>query len=267
VLVKIESDNLLGVYDSIEIYKGVKRDLTNQYKSIKTSIETLNAELTQLGNHQLWLDWIDQFGVEFNNTDNLSDTKKKRLINGVVKDILVNYDQAQKLHRVRVNFRLPVLRSVGEILRADNAVLKRVGITPNEAETIENTGAPNHHRSTSFNGDGFGSNSHHINSKDIEKNQYYLTLSVDYYSATLWHPPYSEYQQFLFDTIDKMHKDGNSYIKIAQWMNDNNHLTPRGSVFKPNHAWSIHMKKQKSINRFARTYIPEIIDIGVDIIP
>ena len=48
VLVKIESDNLLGVYDSIEIYKGVKRDLTAQYKSIKTSIETVKAELTQL---------------------------------------------------------------------------------------------------------------------------------------------------------------------------------------------------------------------------
>ena len=49
-------------------------------------------------------------------------------------------------------------------------------------------------------------------------------------------------------------------------MNDNNHLTPRGSIFKHNHAWSIHMKKQKSINRFARTYVPEITSIGVDII-
>jgi hypothetical protein len=96
------------------------------------------------------LDWIDQFGEEFNATDNLSDTKKKRLINGVVKDILVNYDQAQKLHRVRVNFRLPVLRGVGEILRADNAVLKRVGITPNKAETIEKTGAPETVPSSSF---------------------------------------------------------------------------------------------------------------------
>lgn len=54
----------------------------------------------------------------------------------------MNYDQAQKLHRVRVNFRLPVLRSVGEILHAKDTVLKRVGSTPNKAETIENKGAP-----------------------------------------------------------------------------------------------------------------------------
>jgi hypothetical protein len=93
-----------------------------------------------------------------------------------------------------------------------------------------------------------------------------LTLAVDYYSASLWQAPYSEYQQYLFDTISKMHAEGNSYLKIAQWMNEQGHLTPRGSTFKANHAWSIHMKKSKSINRFARTYVPEITSIGVDII-
>ena len=98
------------------------------------------------------------------------------------------------------------------------------------------------------------------------KNRFYITLNVIYFSATLWQAPYSEYQQFLFDTINEMYQQGNSYIKIAQWMNQQGHLTPRGSVFKPNHAWSIHMKKQKSIDRFARSYQPEIIDIGVDII-
>jgi hypothetical protein len=141
-MVKIESDNVLGLYDSVEIYNGVKQNLKSKYKSIKDSIERLMSEFSQLGNHQLWLDWIDQFGNEFNNTSQLSAPKKKQLINGVVKDILVNYDQAKKLHRVRVNFRLPVLRSVGEILGANNAVMKRGGITPNTAETIENTGAP-----------------------------------------------------------------------------------------------------------------------------
>ena len=44
----------------------------------------------------------------------------------------------------------------------------------------------------------------------------FLTLSLDYYSATLWQPPYSSYQQFLYDTIDQMHKDGNSYISMDE---------------------------------------------------
>lgn len=174
---------------------------------------------------------------------------------------MVNYDPVRKLHRVRANFRLPVLRSVGEILQAKDVVLKRVGITPNKAKTIENTGAPETVPSNLLHGSGMFSNDH-----SYEGRKFFLTLSVDYYSATLWHPPYSIYQQFLFDTISKMHAEGNSYIKIAQWMNEQGHLTPRGSVFKPNHAWSIHMKKRKSIDRFNRSYDSEITDIGIDII-
>ena len=80
--------------------------------------------------------------MEFKATTNLSDTKRKRLINSVVKDILVNYDQSKKLHHVRINFKLPVMRSVEEIVRANDVVLKRVSRLPNMAQTIENTGAP-----------------------------------------------------------------------------------------------------------------------------
>jgi len=109
-----------------------------------------------LGNHQLWFDWIDQFASEFTSTNNFTPEKKRHLVNGVVKDILVNYDQAQKLHRVRVNFRLPVLRSVGEILRADNAVLKRGANSPKESQTLENTGAPETVRSALLHRDGLG---------------------------------------------------------------------------------------------------------------
>ncbi len=173
----------------------------------------------------------------------------------------MNYDQAQKLHHVRVNFRLPVLRSVGEILRAKSAVLKRGAKSPKVSQTPENTGAPERGKSTLLHRNGMFSNG-----QSYEVTSLSLSVNVDYYSSTLWTAPYSDYQQFLFDTIDRMHKDGNSYIKIAQWLNENNHLTPRGSVFKPNHAWSIHMKKRKSIERFSRTYQPEIQDMDIHII-
>jgi hypothetical protein len=149
-LIKIETDNLLNIFESIEIYKGVKRDLIKQYQTNKRGIETLKVELAQLGNHELWMDWISQFGEDFKNTQDLTDSKKKRLINGVVKDIQVNFKQDEKLHHVRINFRLPVLQSMGEILRANYAVSKRRRNTLKSHQTIENTGAPNHPRSSSF---------------------------------------------------------------------------------------------------------------------
>lgn len=46
-----------------------------------------------------------------------------------------------------MNFRLPVLQSVGEILRVNYAVSKRHKNTFNSGLTPVNTGAPNHPRS------------------------------------------------------------------------------------------------------------------------
>ena len=62
-----------------------------------------------------------------------------------------------------------------------------------------------------------------------------------------------------------MNQAGNTYKQISDWFNKNNYLTPRGAVFKANHAWSIHMKKNKSIDRFSRSFEPVIADMSVDI--
>jgi DNA invertase Pin-like site-specific DNA recombinase len=172
-LIKVEAQNMMGEFDSPEIYKGVKRTLSSQLNTIKVKIERTQTELDQLGNHQLWFDWIDQFASEFASTNNFTPEKKRHLVNRVVKDILVSYEQAQKLHRVRVNFRLPVLRSVREILRANNAVLKRGANSPKESQTLENTGAPETVRSALLHCGGMFSNVH-----SYEGNGFSLSLSV-----------------------------------------------------------------------------------------
>ena len=109
-----------------------------------------NGEIGQLGNQQQWLDWIDDFGADILSAKDLTDEEKKGIINAVVRDILVNYDQAEKRHHLRINFRLPVLSTLGGILKENDAVLKRgknaVKISES-AESIDNTGAPKHHRS------------------------------------------------------------------------------------------------------------------------
>ena len=175
----------------------------------------------------------------------------------------MGYNHSDKLHHLHMKFRLPVLRSVKEILYVNDITNIRGKKAQKSAISPVNTGAPNTVPSELLHGGEVLSKVHPYNSK--ESNQFYLTLSVDYYSATLWLTPYSEYQQFLYDTICTMHNEGNSYLKIAKWMNDNNHLTPRGATFKANHAWSIHMKKRKSIERFSRTYEPVITDVGIDV--
>jgi len=149
-IIKIETKFALGEYASQEVYNGIKKDLNTKYKAVKIKIETINGEIGQLGNQQQWLDWIDEFGADILSAKDLTDEEKKGIINAVVRDILVNYDQAEKRHHLRINFRLPVLSTLGGILKENDAVLKRgknaVKISES-AESIDNTGAPEHHRS------------------------------------------------------------------------------------------------------------------------
>ena len=154
-----------------------------------------------------------------------------------------------------------MLQSVGGILETDGLVIKRGAKPPIISNSIEKLGAPDTVRSALLDG-----NRLIANVQSYADVGFALSVSVDFLSPTLWISPYSDYQQFLFNKIDQMHQEGNSYIKISKWMNENNHLTPRGSVFKPNHAWSIHNKKRKSIERYARTFDPAIRDMSIQII-
>lgn len=74
----------------------------------------------------------------------------------MLNDIYVNYRQDEKLHHIRINFRLCVLQKVGEILRANYAVSKRRKDTLNSGLTLENIGAPNHPRSALLHGHRLG---------------------------------------------------------------------------------------------------------------
>lgn len=99
-----------------------------------------------------------------------------------------------------------------------------------------------------------------------QSKSYSLKMSVDFVSSNLWTSPYSDYQSFLFDTIENFTKKGWTYLRIANWFNKENHLTPRGKKFQASHVWSIHIKKKKSIERFGREFKPEITDLGIDVV-
>ena len=73
----------------------------------------------------------------------------------------------------------------------------------------------------------------------------YLKFSLIIESVELSVPRYSEYQQFLYDTISDFRKQGWTFRKISDWLNENGHQTLRGKVFTNAHVHSI--LKNKSI--------------------
>ncbi|MBX9853311.1 MAG: hypothetical protein K2X86_16320 [Cytophagaceae bacterium] len=108
-LVKIESEHVLGKYSSKSVYEKLKRELNNKYKAILIQIEDINNSLTDIGNKENWLTWLDWFGAIIKKKEKISDIEKKDFLSRILENIIVNYDYAEKLHKLKVNFKLPVL--------------------------------------------------------------------------------------------------------------------------------------------------------------
>ncbi len=79
-------------------------------------------------------------------------------------------------------------------------------------------------------------------------------------------PPYSEYQQFLYDTIMRLLKDGYNYKQIADWMNENGYKTPRGKKFRNAHAHFIVKKKKVRDVTVNKIYEPIISNFSLQFI-
>ena len=86
-------------------------------------------------------------------------------------------------------------------------------------------------------------------------------------SSNLWLSPYNDHQQKIFDIIRELHEDKNmNFVQISNWLNENNYLTPRGTTFSQPKCWSIYTKKKRSMNRFSRSFEPEVINSELDVL-
>ena len=60
----------------------------------------------------------------------------------------------------------------------------------------------------------------------------YLTFTLTLVTSNLIIPPYSEYQQFLYETISDLRDRGLNFKQIADWLNENGYSTPRSKKFR-----------------------------------
>ena len=74
---------------------------------------------------------------------------------------------------------------------------------------------------------------------------------------------YSEYQQFLYDTIFKLHHEGLNFQQIADWLNENGYSTVRGKKFRNAHAHSIVKKKKVRDVHILKKYEPKLSNFAL----
>lgn len=171
--------------------------------------------------------------------------------------ILVEYDHNEKVHILNINFKIPVL-----VQREHSDITNdRVSLKPcKSAKKSINQIKPFRDYSTVT---SYLSTVSQVN----QFKGYSLRLSIQIKSSNLWIPPYSPYQQTLFDIISEFHeKLGLNFSQVSDWLNNEGYTTPRGKVFTQSHVWSIYTKKNRSIKRFTRTFYPIIQDINIDIV-
>jgi hypothetical protein len=91
----------------------------------------------------------------------------------------------------------------------------------------------------------------------------YLTFTLVLRSTQLWVAPYSEYQQFLYDTITDLRSKGKNFEEIAQFLNAKGYKTTRGKTFRNAHTHSIVKKKRIRDERLNREHMPAIRDFDL----
>ena len=99
--------------------------------------------------------------------------------------------------------------------------------------------------------------------RNSQNTEVFLTFRLSVRASNLWTAPYSEYQQFLYDTISEFRQKGWNYTQIANWLNENNYKTPRGKKFQGSHAHSIVKKKRIREVRLTQRYPPKLSNFGI----
>lgn len=104
-----------------------------------------------------------------------------------------------------------------------------------------------------------------LGGKSITKlcTEVYLVFHLKIRVSHLWFQPYSTYQTFLFETITDFRQRGWNFKQIADWLNEQDYLTPQGKTFGASHAFSIIRKKRIRDARLGARHQPDICDFSL----
>jgi len=99
--------------------------------------------------------------------------------------------------------------------------------------------------------------------RNLTTTEVFFTFDLDIIASHLHGTNYTKYQQFLYDTINRLRAKQWSFPKIADWLNQNGYSTVRGKTFRSAHVHSIIKKKGIKDGRLSKRYEPKLSNFGV----
>ncbi len=269
-IVELEKKRILNQFHTEDIYLQIKKKLDKEYKEIHLKIEDTKNLLSFHYQKDKWYKSMSEICKVFTKNKSFSFHQKKDILTHFIHTIILSYNNTKKFHELHLFLKIPLIfegintpftKNVQRKKRLQPS--KKLIDQPNTRSfysTVEEV-------STLVNTDTVIGNNITTNKVRNNNRSYYLTMEVRITSSNLWLSHYSDYQMELFSIISDLHDNHNMTFKqISDYLIEKGYKTPRGCVFSGKHTWSIYTKKNRSDQRFGRSFQPDIIDMGLDII-
>ena len=77
--------------------------------TVKLRLRCYSFDKTHSGNDEQWFNWVDKFGVLIQENRDVPVSLKKDILRTVLDNIIVDYDKVERVHRLEINFKIPVM--------------------------------------------------------------------------------------------------------------------------------------------------------------
>lgn len=90
-------------------YRSMTLRINTELRDIEAQLSTTRTDLASATNGKKWRNWVKTFGQEITDLDSRSDEQKKAYIEGLVKQIDVRWNEAEREHELTLTFHLPIV--------------------------------------------------------------------------------------------------------------------------------------------------------------
>jgi hypothetical protein len=90
-------------------YRTMTLRINTELRYIESLLSQARSDLDNATNGKKWLNWLKTFGQEITDLDSRSDEQKKAYIEGLVKQIDVRWNEAEREHELTLTFHLPIV--------------------------------------------------------------------------------------------------------------------------------------------------------------
>lgn len=90
-------------------YRTMTLRINTELRDIESQLSKTRSELDSATNGKKWLNWLKTFGQEITDLDDRSKEQKKAYIEGLVKQIDVRWNEAEREHELTLTFHLPIV--------------------------------------------------------------------------------------------------------------------------------------------------------------